>query len=256
MTALTRQVLLSVLFAIAGSVAATTALGQSLKIIGASFIEAPPGRDKNLSPFLSGNTQERAEVHAVLSVTSGMLVDVAGMARDQQLVATGVLTNKSTVALGAVETSSFAKISADRKSMLVSLAISRFPDKPIIAVNFGGSLKIRTAKSVSNKKANFTPKAGTTLDLGLGSTTVLKVEGNTITLVGGYAMERLSALKFLTADGRSVPGESRGYSRMNDRYELTYAFASTLTEGQLEASLFEGLESKDVPINLTVVRPY
>ena len=43
---------------------------------------------------------------------------------------------------------------------------------------------------------------------------------------------------------------------MNDRYELTYAFASTLTEGQLEASLFEGLESKDVPINLTVVRPY
>ncbi len=56
--------------ALALSIAAST-YGQTpqieIKIIGVSYLEAPPGRDKNLAAFGTFSSMEKVEVHAVAS---------------------------------------------------------------------------------------------------------------------------------------------------------------------------------------------
>ena len=235
---------------------ATPLFAQTLKIIGATFIDAPPGRDKKLVPFAAGPSQEKAEVHAVLSVSKGLLVDMAGLSRDQAVSATGMHDNKSTITLGSVDVSSFPRVSADGKSMLISLSVSRLSDKPVAAINFAGTLKVRMASSTSTKSGKFTAKSGTLLDLGLGEIKVAKLDGNTVVIEGGSALERISALKFISADGKANAGENVGSGRMNERFELTYRFPVSLTDGRIEAAMYEGLETTDIPVRLTITRPY
>lgn len=241
---------------IALCIAATQLRAQTFKIIGATFIEVPPGRDKNLSPFFVGQTQEKVEVHAILSLATGRLVDIPGFSREQSVIATGMYANKATSTLGPVEISSLARVSSDGKSMLVSMAVSRLPDKPLVAINFAGTLKVRSARSTVSKSAKFVAKPGSSIDLGLGETKVAKIDGGTVTIEGGAALERIATIKFVRADGTSNVGEVAGSSRVNERYEVSYRFTPPLAEGRIEATLFEGLETKDIPVALTITRPY
>ncbi len=241
---------------IALSIAAAQTAAQTFKIIGAAFIEAPPGRDKNLVPFSAGQSQEKAEVHAILSVNNGLLIDIARFSRDQSVMATGMYANKSTFTLGTVDISSFPRVSADGKSMLVSMSVSRLSDKPVVAINFAGTVKVRSARGTSNKSAKFIAKSGSLIELGLGDTKVAKIDGGTVTFEGSSALERVSAMKFVGADGKMNAGENVGSGRINDRYEVSYRFTTPLTDGRIEATLFEGMETNDVPVRLTITRPY
>jgi hypothetical protein len=229
---------------------------QTFKIIGATFIEAPPNREKNLSPFHVGQTQEKAEVHAILSVTSGRLIDIPGFSREQSLTATAMYADKSTALLGPVEISPMARVSSDGKSMLVSMSVSRLSDKRVSAVNFAGMLKVRSARSTSVKSAKFTAKPGALIDLGLGETKVKTLDGATLTIEGSAALERISAIKFVGADGKSSVGELASSGRVNERYDRSYRFTPPILDGRLEVTLFDGMETNDIPVQLTIARPY
>jgi hypothetical protein len=228
----------------------------NVKVIGVTFIEAPPARDKNLVPFGAGFGQEKVEVHAVLSIKDRLLIDLQGTGSDQAITASGTLPNKSVVALGSAKIGSFPKASADRKFMSISMEIDRLPDTVPIAATFSGSINVRVAKGTIQKSAKLSTQPGSTLDLGLGDSKVVKLEANTLKIAGGPGMERIASLRFTGNDGRAVTSERAGYMRMNERYEIEYKFAAPISDGKIEATLYDGMETVVVPIQITVTRPY
>ena len=228
-----------------------------LKPIGASFVEAPPGRDKNLVPFgFFGNSQEKVEVHAVLSINGRLLIDLVGSSREQDVKSSAQFGDKSNVDIGSAEIASFPKLSADKKQMLITISVNRLPDKAISAVSFAGKIKVRSAAKLVNKTVNFEPKPGTKIDFGIGDVTIGKIEGSTISLKGGDGLENIAALKFISSDGRIVSAERAGYSRLGSNSEYEWRFTSPLTVGKLEAALYDGLDTVEVPIKLRVAKPY
>ena len=236
---------------------ASAAYGQAttVKVIGATFVEAPPGRDKNLVPFAAGFGQEKVEVYAIISSKDRLFVDLQGMSREQSVTATGMLANKTMSQLGSAEIGGFAKVSADKRHMAITLSVTRLPDSVPLVVIFAGTVNVRVARGQSQKTVNFVPKVGTAVDFGIGDVKISSVDATSVTLAGGSGIERIAAMKFVSADGRATPAERSSYGRSNDRYEITYKLPSAAA-GKLEATLHDGLETISVPIQITATRPY
>jgi hypothetical protein len=232
------------------------AQSSTVKVIGATFLEAPPGRDKNLTPFSAGSSQEKVEVNAVVSVKDRMMIDIRGMGSDQSVTATGMLANKTIVPLGSADVGSFPKLSADKKFMSLTLSVARLPDTSPVAVSFVGNVNARVARGLVAKQSAFSIKPESPVDFGIGEVKVEKVEGSVISLRGGPGMERISAIKYISKDGKAHEGERTSWSRMGDRHSVSYKFGVPVTESKLEAALFDGLESVAIPVNITITRPY
>jgi hypothetical protein len=250
-----RQLLCASIVALVSGIA--LAQSTDVKVIGASFFEAPPNRDKNLVPFGAGFGQEKVEVHAIISAKDRLLIDLQGMGRDQAVTATGMHANKSIVQLGGAEIGSFPKVSADRKMMSIAMSVSRLPDNVPTAVSFNGTINVRAARSQSQKSVKLTMQSGAALDFGIGDVKLAKYEPTLLKLAGGEGIERIASLRFVGADGRAIAGERAGYSRMNSRYEIEYKFAAPIAgDGKLEATLLDNVETLTVPIRVTVTKPY
>jgi hypothetical protein len=232
----------------------------TIKVTGATFLEAPPSRDKNLVPFGSFNEQEKVEVHAVLSFKDRIIADAPFFSgSDSSVKATATLLDKTSADLGSAKTSSFRKTSEDRKYSLISFSVSRLPDKPVSSVTFVGAVKVSVAKRMAQKVANFEPKVGAKVELGLGETTITAVEANSFTLSGGDQLGQVAELKLIKPDGTKVKGERGSYGRRGGERVLVtmdWNFGSPISAGKLEATLFEGLETIEVPVKLGVAKPY
>jgi hypothetical protein len=243
---------------------ATTVSAQqppvTIKVTGATFLEAPPSRDKNLVPFGSFNEMEKVEVHAVLSFKDRIIADAPFFpSGDSSVKATATLLDKTSADLGSAKSSSFRKTSEDRKYSLISFSVSRLPDKPASSVMFAGTVKVSVAKRMRQKVANFEPKVGAKIELGLGETTITAVEANSFTLSGGDQLGQVAELKFIKLDGTKVKGERGSYGRRGGERVLVtmdWSFGSPISAGKLEATLFEGLETIEVPVKLSVAKPY
>jgi hypothetical protein len=254
-----KHILTATIFSLAFPVAAQQP-SVTVKPFGAMFLEAPPGRDKNLVPMGGFGAQEKVEIHAIATFTNKVIVNSPLFRGDSKVKATAVLVDKTTMDLGSADISSFRKTSDDGKRTLLSISIARLPDKPISAVNFNGAVNIQVASGTSRKTINFEPKVGNRIDAGLGAITVSVVEANSFTLSGSDQLDRIAGVKILKADGTTMVGERGGHSRIGDSdktiVQTQWSFKSSISAGKLEVSIYDGLETIDVPIKLSVNKSY
>jgi hypothetical protein len=232
--------------------------GIEVKITGASFFEAPPNRDKNLAVFSTGASQEKVEVHALLSSSGKLFAEFGGSSLFDKadVKVTAVLSNKSTVALGSADVGSFPKLSSDGKIRAISVSVSRLPDQPVQGLIFEGTVPIAVARGLVKASALFEPKAPYSLKLGALTASIAKVDGQTISLKGNETLAQMHSLYLQTADGRKVTAERRSWGRINNEVSQEWTFASPLSAGTLHAENYEGLENIKLPLRLVVGKPY
>lgn len=233
----------------------------TVKQIGASFMEAPPGREKNLVPFATLGAQESVETHAVIIFKDRLIADIPSFGSDDsKITATAILPNKSQVSMGTVKVSSFRKLSEDGKKTLVSLSISRLPDGGASGVTFTGYIKLPVATSIARTTVPFQLKVGTKVDVGLGNSVVSSIDSTSITLSGDERLMGIAGMKIIKADGSTITAERGGYSR-EGRVDGTavsaqWRFSGPIGAGKLEVSSYRDLSTVEVPISLIVAKPY
>lgn len=234
--------------------------GITVKQIGASYLEAPPGREKNLTPNGSFGTQEKVETHAVLIMKDRLIADSPFWRNESKVNAMAILKDKTLLEMGTAEVSSFRKVSEDRRKMLISMSINRLPDQAISGVKFSGTVKVHVAKSELHKVAKFDAKVGSRIELDLGVLTLEKIEANSMTLNGSDQLDQIAAIKITKSDGTVLIGERGGYSRLGDtggvKVQVQYTFNAPVAPGKIDFTLYDGLTVIDVPVNLIVAKPY
>jgi hypothetical protein len=232
----------------------------SVKQTGALFIEAPPGRDKNLQPMGTFGSQEKVEAHAVIAFSNRLIADLPTFGNDSKVNATAVLPGKGQAALGQASVSSFRKLSEDGKKTLVSLSVSRLPDNGVSGVLFSGSVKLLVASAVKKTSAVFQPKEGQRLDVGLGNLIISKIESDSLIFSGDDRLSAVAALRLVKPDGSVVNGERSAFSRQGgtDGTAITsqWRFNAPISSGKIEFSIYQDLTTLDVPVNLMVTKPY
>jgi hypothetical protein len=232
----------------------------TVKQIGASFIEAPPGREKNLVPIGAFGGQEKVETHVVIMFKDRLIADLPVFGDDSKITATAILTNKTQVALGTANASSFRKVSEDGKKTLVSLSISRLPDEAVSGVSFNGSIKLPVATSIGRTSVAFQPKAGARVDVGLGNLVISNMDATSFTLTGDDRLTSISAIKIVKADGSTITAERGAYSRQGGSTGTVvtsqWRFSGPLAAGKIEVASYRDLTTIEVPVNLIVAKPY
>lgn len=228
----------------------------TVKVIGVSYFEAPPNREKNLAYFWAGSSMEIVEAHAVATSTNRHFTEFSSALEKHDITATAILPDKTRLPLGQAEMGNFPKLSTDARARLINLKVNRLPDQPILGVIFEGTLPVQMAKGFATKSAKFEPRAGTTFALGDIKVGVGKVEGQIITLTGDTGLTRLRSLALRQADGRTVSAERHGYSIMGSAVELAWKFASAPSAGTLEAEIYQPFESASIPIRFVVGKPF
>ncbi|TCV82968.1 hypothetical protein [Sulfurirhabdus autotrophica] len=232
----------------------------SVKQIGALFLEAPPGREKNLIPMGAFGAQEKVETHAVIIFENRLIADIPTFGDDSKVSAFAILPNKTQVSLGTASTSSFRKISEDGKKTLVSISVSRLPDSFVSGVLFKGFIKLPVASAIKRNSAAFQPKVGKGIDVGLGNILISKIESDSMTLSGDDRLTRVATIKIIKTDGTIIVGERGGYSRRGGTegtvVESQWRFNSPIIPGKIEVATYNDLAIIEVPINLMVTKPY
>lgn len=232
----------------------------SVKQTGALFIEAPPGRDKNLLPVGTFGSQEKVEAHAVIAVANRLIADLPTFGNDSSVKASAILPSKGQADLGSASVSSFRKVSEDGKKTLMSFSVSRLPDGGVSGVVFSGSVKLLIATSVKKTSAAFEPKEGQRLDVGLGHVVIAKIEPGALIFSGDDRLSAVAALRIVKSDGSVVTGERSAYSRQGGTQGMAitsqWRFNAPISSGKIEFSIYQDLTMLDVPVNLVVTKPY
>lgn len=252
---------LAVVLALSGALpVCAQPMSVSVKQIGATFLEAPPNREKALIPMGAFSAQERVETHAVLTFKNRIVADLPLWGNDSKVAVAAILGDRTVVELGSAEVGSFRKISEDRRRTLVTLGVGRLPDKPVSGVRFSGMVKVNVAKGEVHKVSKFDPKVGATLDAGLGTVTVKAIDATSITFAGGDQLGRVAAMKLIKADGSAVAGQRGAYGRQGGgdgiKVESQWTFSGPIGAGKIDVTVYDGLELIDVPVDLIVAKPY
>lgn len=244
---------------LSGPVAADTP-SFSVKQTGALFIEAPPGRDKNLLPMGSFGSQEKVEAHVVVAFANRLIAELPTFGNDSHVNATGILPGKGQTSLGPASVSSFRKVSEDGKKTLVSFSVSRLPDSGVSGVVFSGAVKLLVATAIKKTSTAFQPKEGQRLDVGLGPVVISKIESDALILSGDDRLSAVAALKIVKPDGSVVNGERSAYSRQGGTegtvITAQWRFNAPMSSGKIEFAIYQDLATLDVPVNLVVTKPY
>ena len=250
------RVLTSLLLCVLASSSLAQAQRIDVKVIGASFFEAPPLRDKNLAIFATGSTQEKVEVHVILTSTVKRFTEAGSSFDKGDVKVTAVLPNKAMQSLGTAEIVSFPKFSADGKARTMSLSINRLPDQAVQGLIFEGNVPLSVAKGLTKSTAKFTPTSGTPVKFNDVAAVVSKIDGQTITLTGTQSLKRLNAVSIKLNDGRTIAAERRGWGSMNSEFHQEWAFSAPISAGTLNVDIFEELETIQHPIKVVVGKPY
>src|SRR3990167_3471747 len=200
--AMVMRIILTLLPLLAASALQADPAKHVIRQTGGSFIEAPPGRDKQLPPMGTFGAGEKVEAHAVISFSNRLVVEMPTFGKELNVTATALKTDNTRVALGSAESFGLRGVSTDGKSTLLSLSVSRLPDAPVTAVEFSGSIRLNTASNQKRYVNSFQRTVGTKLDLGPGTTVkISKLEGNNLTLAGDQNLARISAIKLTDSRG-------------------------------------------------------
>lgn len=228
-----------------------------LKVVGVTFIEAPPGRDKNLVPFSLSGGMEKVEVSAIATARSGQFTEWTNTFFDKGDVrVTAVFADKTTQSLGQAELGSFPKFSADARARSFSLTVNRLPDRSVTGVIFEGTVPLSTAKNTTRATQAFDPSRPGPIKLGSAEIKQFKMDGTSVQFQGNDTLMRIKSLSFKPASGAVVKAERGGWGRMNDEYSQTWKFDAALSRGELQAELYEGMETVRQPVRFVVGRPW
>jgi hypothetical protein len=228
----------------------------SIKVIGVSYFEAPPNRDKNLALFGAGSSMEMLEVHAVATSANRLFVEIASPFEKYNITATAILADKTRLPLGSVDLGRFPKLSNDAKSRSITLKVNRLPDQPVLGVMFEGTLPVQVSKGLLKVSSKFEPRAGASFALGDIKGVMSKIDGQIITLAGDIGLTRLRSLAIKQADGRIIAAERHGYSMMNSAVELGWKFSAPPVAGTLEAEIYQAIDVVQLPIQLVIGKPF
>lgn len=228
----------------------------SIKVIGVSYLEAPPNRDKNLVLFGAGSSMEMIEAHAVATSSTRLFVEMPSPFEKYDITATAILSDKKRLPLGSVDLGRFPKLSNDAKSRSITLKVNRLPDQPILGVIFEGTLPVQMAKGLLKTSYKFEPRAGASFALGDIKGAISKIDGQIMTLAGDTSLTRLRSLTIRQADGRIIAAERYGYSMMNSAVEIGWKFSSTPVAGTLEAEVYQAIDVIQLPIQFVVGKPF
>ena len=223
---------------------------------GAAFIDVPPGGDKNLAPF---NTfgKAKVEAHAVISLKDQrQFARMTFASSVSKVQAAASLNDKTSVDLGPAEVSNWLNYSDDHKKVSVTVSVTKLPEKAVAGVIFTGTVRLDVASGTTHKMVSFDPKPGTRLELGLGVTTISEIGVNKITLSGGDSMGAIENIKLIKPDGSALTAKRTGSMKFGSSQTIQWEFSGPLATGKLDVTLYQHLQSVDVPIKLIVVKPY
>lgn len=228
-----------------------------VKVLGVTFIEAPPGKDKNLVPFAATGDMEKVEINAIATARSGMFTQWTNTFFDKGDVrVTAVFPDKTTQGLGQADIGSFPKFSADARVRSFSLVLNRLPDKAVSGLIFEGTVPLSVAKGTKPAAQAFDPERPGPIKLGEVEIKQFKLDGKSLQIAGNDSLLRIKTLSFKPASGSAVRAERGGWSRMNNEYQQTWNFDTALTRGELQAELYEGMETVRQPVRFVVGRPW
>lgn len=228
-----------------------------VKVLGVTFIEAPPGRDKNLVPFAATGDMEKVEVNAIATARAGLFTQWSSSLFDKGDVrVTAVFPDKTTQSLGQAEIGSFPKFSADGRSRSFSLALNRLPDKAVTGLIFEGTVPLSVAKRTGKAAQAFDPGRPGPIKLGDVTLQQFKVDGKSVQFQGNDALLRIKTLSIKLASGQIVHAERGSWGRMNNEHQQTWNFEATPARGELQAELYEGMETVRQPVRFAIGRPW
>lgn len=231
--------------------------GIELKVMGVTFMEAPPGRDKSLLPFGSSGTGEKVEITAVATARAGQFADGTTSHFDKgDIRVTAVFPDKSTQALGQADVSGFPKFSADGRARSFNLVINRLPDKPVTGLIFEGTVPLSVARGTRKATQAFDPARSAGFKLGNVEIKQFKVDGNSVQLQGDSTLMGVKALALKLPSGQLVNASRDGWGRMGAEFSQTWKFDAGLARGELQAELYEGLETVRQPVRFVIGRPW
>ena len=228
-----------------------------IKIIGVSYLEAPPGRDKNLTIFATGSTQEKVEVNVVAQSKSRQFAEGATSVFDKgDVKVTAVFADKTTQALGNAEMGGFPKYSSNGLGRSFNLSINRLPDRPVSGLIFEGVVPLTVAKGMTKVETAFDPTKTNEIKLGTVQIKTFKVDGQSIEIKGNDTLTYIKALTLKLPNGQTLTSQRGSWGQMNSEYTQTWKFSAPLARGTLQADIYEGLENIKQPVRLVVGRPW
>lgn len=238
--------------------AQTPATGDiEVGIMGVTFLQAPPGRDKNLTAFGTFDTQEKVEVNAHLTSKSRIFVEGADSVFEQgDVKVTAFFPDKSSQSFGFANAAGFPKFSTNGKTRTINISIKRLPDRVVSGFLFVGTVPLTLAKSTKKFETAFDPNKPGAFNLGGALVSSFVHDAQKLELKGDSSLVRIKQIALKTPNGVVVNGERRGNSRMNNEYSQTWNFSVPVTKGQLQAEIYESLETINHPIKLTIGRPW
>jgi hypothetical protein len=228
-----------------------------VRIMGLSFIEAPPGRDKNLTAFGAMGTQEKVEINALVVSRTRQFVEAADSSFDKgDVKVTAVFADKSSQGLGYADVGGFPKFSVDGKTRSINISINRLPDRTVSGLLFEGTIPVTLAKTTSKSEVVFDPAKSGPIKLGSALVHSYRLDGQSIEFKGNDTLLQIKKIAIKLPNGVLISGERNGWGRMNNEYSQTWKFNAPVTNGKLQAEIYEHLETVKHPVRLVVGRPW
>lgn len=238
--------------------AQTPAAGDiEVRIMGVSFIEAPPGRDKNLTAFGAMGTQEKVEINALVVSRTRQFVEAADSSYDKgDVKATAVFKDKSSQGLGFADVGGFPKFSEDGRIRSINISINRLPDRTLSGLLFEGTIPLTLAKTTSKSEAAFDPTKSSPIKLGGALVYSYRLDGQSVEFTGNETLLRIKKVALKLPNGVVISGERSSWGRTNNEYRQTWKFHAPVTKGHLQAEVYDNLESIKHPVRLVIGRPW
>jgi hypothetical protein len=227
-----------------------------VKIIGVSYLEAPPGRDKNLAAFGTFSSMEKVEVHAVATSKNAFFPENASFLEKGNITASAIATNGTSIPLGTADMNSFEKVSTDRRMRSLNVSITRLPDQAIKGIVFEGQVPVQTFKQLKTIERKIEIKAGTSFNIEKLAVNIAKLEGKMLTIKGNAELAQIASMAIKTADGKLNAAKRGSYSRMNNDVSQDWEFSSPIAPGVMVLELFDGMQEIKLPVRFVVGKPF
>jgi hypothetical protein len=264
-----QSILIAGLIAIFGPESVIAAQDQvTIKQIGAAFFEAPPDKENILVPMnarlpiSSSSTQVKVETHAVVIAKNRLMMASWVPTSTPTVKASAILLDDSSVSLGFAEVPNFRPVSDDQRKTLISMRIRRLPDKPVKRVVFSGTVRISVAKGISHKIARFDPgQEYPPINIGAGAVTMKAINSKSVLISGGEEVSRIAGVKITRFNDSVVLKGARGpffkrFGREGNVFEEEWVFNESIAAGEIDISVYDGADTMDLPVQLTVNKPY
>jgi hypothetical protein len=226
------------------------------KVIGVTYLEAPPSRDKNIAAFGTFSSMEKVEVHAIAMSKNVFFPESTSGLEKGNVVANAISTNGTSIPLGTADMNSFEKVSTDRRMRSLNLSITRLPDQAIKGIVFEGQVPVNVFKQLKTIEKKVEIKAGTNFSIEKFTVSIAKSEGKMMTLKGSTELTQIASLAIKTAEGKLNSAKRGSYSRMNSDVTQDWEFSGPIAPGVMVLELFEGMQEIKLPVKFVVGKPF